>query len=57
MAAVGALSGALGGANAVMRLLAALPIACAVSLVAVPETRGRELEEISAPRYLSGAGS
>jgi hypothetical protein len=31
----------------VMRLLAALPIACAASLVAVPETRGLELEEIS----------
>jgi MFS family permease len=47
MASVGALSSALGGADAVVRLLAALPIACAVSLVVLPETRGLELEEIS----------
>jgi MFS family permease len=57
MASVGALSGALGGVDAVIPLLAALPIACAASLVALPETRGLELEEISARRYLSGAGS
>jgi MFS family permease len=57
MASVGALSDALGGADAVMRLLAVLPIACAASLLVLPETRGLELEEISARRYLSGAGS
>jgi MFS family permease len=48
MASVGAFSGALGGADAVMRLLAMLPIACAASLLVLPETRGLELEEISA---------
>jgi MFS transporter, putative metabolite:H+ symporter len=46
MGAVGALGDALGGADAVIRLLALAPIASAMSLAALPETSGLELEEI-----------
>ncbi len=47
MAAVGLLSETLGGADRVIRLCALLPLLSAASLLAVPETRGLELEEIS----------
>ena len=47
MAAVGLLSDTLGGADRVIRLCALLPLLSAASLLAVPETRGLELEEIS----------
>jgi hypothetical protein len=57
IASVGALGGALGSADAVIPLLALLPVACAASLVPLAETRGLELDEIAAGRYLSGAGS
>src|SRR5262249_24968922 len=46
MGAVGALGDALGGADAVIRLLARAPIVSAMSLFALPETSGLELEEI-----------
>jgi hypothetical protein len=46
MGAVGALGDAAGGADAVIRLLALLPIASPVPLVALPEMSGLELEEI-----------
>jgi hypothetical protein len=46
MGAVGALGDAVGGADAVIRLLGLLPSASAVALVALPETSGLELEEI-----------
>ncbi len=46
MGSVGALGDALGGADAVIRLLALAPIASAAALVALPETSGLELEEI-----------
>jgi MFS family permease len=45
MGAVGALGDAA-GADAVIRVLALLPIASAAALVALPETSGLELEEI-----------
>lgn len=47
MGAVGLLSAGLGGADRVIRLCAALPVLSAAGLLAVPETRGLELEEIS----------
>lgn len=47
MAAVGVLSRLVGGADTVIRLSALLPVISAVGLLAVPETRGLELEEIS----------
>ena len=46
MGSVGALGDALGGSDAVIRLLALLPLASAGALAALPETRGLELEEI-----------
>ena len=46
MGSVGALGDTLGGADAVIRLLALLPLASAAALGALPETRGLELEEI-----------
>ena len=48
MACVGALSGPLGGADGVIRLLALLPVASCAGLLVLTETRGRELEEIVA---------
>jgi putative MFS transporter len=47
MAAVGGLSDALGGADRVIALIALLPTACAPAFLLLPETRGRELEEIT----------
>jgi MFS family permease len=47
MGAVGLFSAALGGADRVIRLCALLPVLSAACLLAVPETRGLELEEIS----------
>jgi MFS family permease len=54
MAAVGVLTDTLGGADRVIRLCALLPLLSAASLLAVPETRGLELEEISEASH--GAG-
>jgi MFS family permease len=48
MGCVGGLSGALGGADGVIRLLALLPVASCAGLLVLTETRGRELEEIVA---------
>jgi MFS family permease len=45
MAAVGVLGSSL-GADSVIRLLALLPLAAAPTFLLVPETQGRELEEI-----------
>jgi putative MFS transporter len=47
LAIVGALAGPLGGAAPAILLLAAVPFATAPLLLLLPESRGRELEEIS----------
>jgi MFS transporter, putative metabolite:H+ symporter len=49
LAIVGALAGALGGAAAAILVLAAVPVVSAPLLLLLPESRGRELEELSGP--------
>ena len=49
LAIVGSLSGPLGGADPVVTLLGFLPVLACPLLLSLPESRGRELEELESP--------